>query len=354
MKALVIEKEAIRNNIAVVRARAGSAAIYAVLSGDGQGLGLIELATLCREAGIGRFAVHQAEEAVALRKAGFVEEEILMLRSTTDREELGLLMDNNIVCAMGSAEAAAALNAIAAERATVVEAQLQIDAGLGFAGFPLEEPDKILLAFQNNPQVAICGVFSQIYFEEGSSPEALNTVTQIEQLLEQIHAAGFETGVVHLANSYALMTFDFMRFDAVRAGSVLLGRCPRTKGDKLIEVGYGEAAITEVRWLPKGHMAGMYRPVTLKKATRVAVLPVGYENGFGVTKPGEREGGLFSSLLGDRKDTVRIGQEKAKILGTIGPKETLLDVTDLTCTAGDVVRFELDPMFARGVKRVYR
>ena len=80
------------------------------------------------------YEAHSVEEAVALRKAGFVEEEILMLRSTTDREELGLLMDNNIVCAMGSAEAAAALNAIAAERATVVEAQLQIDAGLGFAG----------------------------------------------------------------------------------------------------------------------------------------------------------------------------------------------------------------------------
>ncbi len=39
MKALVIEKDAIRRNAAAVKARAGSAAIYAVLTGDGYGAG---------------------------------------------------------------------------------------------------------------------------------------------------------------------------------------------------------------------------------------------------------------------------------------------------------------------------
>ena len=47
MKALVIEKDAIRRNAAAVKARAGSAAIYAVLTGDGYGAGLVELAGSC-------------------------------------------------------------------------------------------------------------------------------------------------------------------------------------------------------------------------------------------------------------------------------------------------------------------
>ena len=78
MKALVIEKDAIRRNAAAVKARAGSAAIYAVLTGDGYGAGLVELARLLREEGIGRFAVSEPADAAALRKAGFVDEELLI------------------------------------------------------------------------------------------------------------------------------------------------------------------------------------------------------------------------------------------------------------------------------------
>lgn len=59
MKTLVIEREAVKNNIGVIKERAGEAVIYAVLTGDGQGAGLVELARLLREEGIGRFAVSE-------------------------------------------------------------------------------------------------------------------------------------------------------------------------------------------------------------------------------------------------------------------------------------------------------
>ena len=49
MKTLVIEREAVKNNIGVIKERAGEAVIYAVLTGDGQGAGLVELARLRRE-----------------------------------------------------------------------------------------------------------------------------------------------------------------------------------------------------------------------------------------------------------------------------------------------------------------
>ena len=82
-----------RRTAAVIKEKAGSAAIYAVLTGDAHGAGLLEMAKLLREEGIGRFAVSEPSDAAALRKAGFVDEEILMLRSTTDREELAKLLN---------------------------------------------------------------------------------------------------------------------------------------------------------------------------------------------------------------------------------------------------------------------
>ena len=351
MKTLVIEREAVKNNIGVIKERAGEAVIYAVLTGDGQGAGLVELARLLREEGIGRFAVSEPAEAAALRRAGFVEEEILMLRPTVDRAELEQLIDLNVVCTVSSVDTGLALNAVAENRSTVAEAHIQVDTGLGFGGFLAGEPEKILLAYRSLPNVALSGIYTQLHAVSLKDNEVGRQLDQFGQILDAIHQAGFETGMVHAAGSFALMHFDAARLDAVRAGSAILGRCRRTNGDGLKTVGYGQAPITEVRWLPKGHTVGAGKLVTLKRPTRVAVLPVGYQNGFGVERP--RETGFFALWRKWRRQknrTVRIGDQKARIIGSIGANETILNVTDLRCSAGDLATFDLDPLFARGME----
>lgn len=69
-----------------------------------------------------------------------------MLRSTTDREVLERLVDLNVVCTISSVDTGLALNALAENRSTVAEAHIQVDTGMGFGGFLVGEPEKILLA----------------------------------------------------------------------------------------------------------------------------------------------------------------------------------------------------------------
>ena len=355
MRKLVIERGAVRANMAVVRKRAAGAALYGVLTGDGGGAGLVPMARMLRDEGVGRFAVGSVEEAQELREAGFVDEEILMLRATVDREELERLVDLNVVCTISSVDTGLALNAVAENRSTVAEAHIQVDTGMGFGGFLVGEPEKILLAYRSLPNVALSGIYTQLHAASGREQEVEEQLKQFHQVLDAIHAAGFETGLVHAAGSYALMHFDSARLDAVRAGSVLLGRCRRTAGDGLTTVGYGEAPLAEVRWLPKGHTVGSDKPVVLRKPTRVAVLPVGYQNGFGVETP--RATGLWSlwqMWRRSRRRTVRIGLQRARIIGSIGATETILNVTDVKCSAGDTAVFDLDPLYAKGFQIEYR
>ena len=355
MKALVIERETVRHNAQVIKERAGSAAIYAVLTGDAHGAGLVDMAKLLRDEGIGRFAVSEPADARALRKAGFVDEEILMLRSTTDREELEELIDLNAVCTIGSHDTGVALNGLAEARSTVVEAHIQVDTGMGYGGFLASEPDKILSMYRYLPNVALSGIYTQMHTGYGGEKGASEQVAQFQQVVDAVHAAGFETGCVHAAGSDALMHYEFAKLDAVRVGTALLGRCRRTRGDGLELVGYGEATLDEVRWLPKGHTVGNAKLVTLKKPTRVAVLPVGYQNGFGARRPRQTGlGALLRYWWKSRKTTVRIGEQRARVIGQIGAMETLLDVTELKCAPGDLATFDLDPLYARGMKREYR
>lgn len=355
MRKLVIEKAAVKNNLAVIKEKAGGAAIYGVLTGDAGGAGIVPMAKLLRSEGIGRFAVSEAAEAEALRKAGFEDEEILMLRATTDREELERLVDLNVVCTVSSVDTGMALNALAENRSTVVEAHIQVDTGMGFGGFLVGEPEKILLAYRSLPNVALSGIYTQLHAAKLNDPETAEQMEQFHQVLDTIHKAGFETGTVHAAGSFALLHDESVRMDGVRAGSAILGRCRRTRDDGLRTVGYGEVPLAEVRWLPKGHAVGAEKTVRLKRPTRVAVLPVGYLNGFGVSRP--RESGLWAALRAWKKSrsrTVRIGDQRVRTLGPIGASETVLDVTNVKCSAGDAAVFELDPMFAKGFTLEYR
>ena len=85
--------------------------------------------------------------------------------------------------------------------------------------------------------------------------------------------------------------------------------------------------------------------------------------GMVIANPGgDREGhvGLFTTsghyivLVEARQRTVRIGNQRARIIGSIGATETILNVTDVKCSAGDVATFDLDPLYARGVHIEYR
>ena len=65
MKNLVIEKTAVKTNLAAVKARARGAQIWADLTGDAFGLGLITTAKLLREEGVRTFAVSDPRDAEA-------------------------------------------------------------------------------------------------------------------------------------------------------------------------------------------------------------------------------------------------------------------------------------------------
>ena len=92
MKAYVVDSAAVRSNLQQLQTRAGSAVLWAVLKGDGYGLGLLPMAAICREAGVTHFAVTEVSEVSRLRAGGFADASILMLRPTSEQDELRQLV----------------------------------------------------------------------------------------------------------------------------------------------------------------------------------------------------------------------------------------------------------------------
>ena len=219
MKAYVVEKEALSHNIELLQKMANGVPIWAVLKGNGYGIGVLPLARHLAEAGIDHFCVTEVREAELLRENGFEDAAILMLRSTGDPAELNRLMDLRVILTIGSWETACAINAIAAERADVVEAHLKIDTGMGRYGFLPEDMDHILGVYREQKNIAVSGVYTHFNCAFGSKKLTHQEFETFRKTVSAIREAGFETGTVHCCNSSAFLRFPEMHCDGVRLGS---------------------------------------------------------------------------------------------------------------------------------------
>lgn len=354
MKYLVIDKRVIRNNLKLIKERADGAAIYADLSANACGMGLLEIAKLLRDEGIHAYAVSDPKDAALLRGSGFTEERIMMLRSTADSEELTELLEQNVICTVGSYDAAVALNGIAEGRKTVAEVQLKVDTGLGRYGFLPTETDKMAAIFKYMSRLTVIGMFSSYAASWRSKKLTEQQHATFNTVLDKITELGFETGLAHICDSTALFRYDFGKMDAVRVDTALSGRTPGKPIPGLSRVGYIEAGIEEVGWFPKGHRIGGEHGLVLKKPAKLAVLSVGYYHGFGVDNHlGERHILDLIRRPFAKGLTVKIGVQRAHVLGEVGMLHTIIDVSHIECAVGDAVVLDVDPVNVKGLPLMY-
>lgn len=363
MKTYVVEKTRVENNLRIIQAQAGQTPVWAVVKGDGYGLGVTALAKVCREQGVSQFAVTELWEAAALRNVGFLEEQILMLRATSNREELETLLDLDLIATVGSQEDAVALNGVAAEKGIVAQAHLKVDTGMGRYGFLPGETDKLLSVYRYMENIAVCGIYTHFHSAFCSKKKTRQQFETFQQVLQTVRQAGFETGTVHCANSSALFLHPEMKLDGVRVGSAILGRLSFRGNFGLQPVGRCHAQIEELRWLPKGHTCGYGAAWKAKKPTRIAVVDVGWYHGFGLEKGRDvfRFRDCFRGQLSLLKAAVlgkalygTVNGKKCRVLGHIGMVNTILDVTDVECQVADPVVLEINPLMVKGMPVEFR
>lgn len=362
MKAYYVESANLRQNIETLKLKAADSVFWAVLKGNGYGVGLLPMANLCREGGIDHFAVTEIHEVRLLRENGFEKEPILMLTPTADADEVRALLALNAIFTVSSQEDAAILNGIAAQSGVIADAHIKIDTGMGRYGFHTDELDKFLPVYNYMDNIAVSGIYTHLSCAFCSKKMVKKQLEEFNGVLTQIIAAGFEPGCAHVLNSAGLLRFPESRMGGVRIGSALLGRVAIKGRSGLKRVGCCRANISEIRWLRKGDTCGYGAGFRAKKPTRIAVIPVGYYHGFGT----EMGNDLFrvrdqlrrcvSALLGilhPRRYFVRVGTQKCRVLGHIGMLHTVIDVSKVNCSLGDSVQLDINPLLLKGMEIKY-
>jgi alanine racemase len=320
--------------------------ILCIVKGNGYGHGGPQVAKALEKAGSDWFGVTCTEEGIAVREAG-VRKPVLVLTSFFPGEE-SRLIEHDLTAVIHRCEQLKQLDRAAArflakkggkKSRKRISFHLKMDTGMNRLGIAPGDVDCFAGQLAKCKHLELGGVFTHF-----ASSEVLTNTRVGEQTgqqeerfyaaLDRLRALGIDPGIVHLANSAAIVTRPETWADMVRPGAILYGYHPgydpveqRPEIEArlpLKTVMSLRTRIINIRNIPEGAGVGYNETFIAKRPSRIAVLAAGYGDGI-------------HRSLGNR-GSVLVRGTLAPIVGIVSMDVTMIDVTDIPDAAiGDVV-----------------
>jgi alanine racemase len=327
-----VDLTAIRDNVALLRARAaGGAEVMAVVKADGYGHGLVPSARAAIAGGATWLGTALLVEALALRAAGVTAPRLLAWL-TGPGEEFGDAITAGVDL---SASALWAVREIAEAAQTVGEparVHLKVDTGLSRGGAATGDwPDVVEAAAKAEAEglLRVVGVWSHLAYADAPDHETNARQTRVfREALDVAAGAGLRPDVRHLANSAAALTAPEQHFDLVRPGIAVYGLSPVPDVASSARLGLRpamtlSASLVLVKRVPPGSGVSYGHIYTTATETTLGVVPLGYADG--VPRAAGNVGPVWAA--GRRR----------MVAGRVCMDQFVLDLGDDTTEVGDEV-----------------
>lgn len=318
---------ALRQNFCIVQQHVGAGVnICAIVKADGYGHGAVESARALELEGARWFGVTSLDEAIPLREADIRGRILLMTGFWRGEEEeivrLGLTPTIWEVAQIDLLERAAARVGVARHAV-----HLKVDTGMGRLGVAPEDLPRVCTALKASPHLFVEGLSTHLAASEvldaPSVPEQLHLFESVRKLLRD---EGIDPPLVHAANTGAVISRRESWNTMVRPGIALYGyylpfeRAGREVSGTGLRLPVKPALTWKTRILSlrdvRANEALGYNGIYVTKApSRIAVLPVGYADGF-------------NRALSSRGRVI-VRESYAPIVGRISMDLTLVNVTGL-------------------------
>jgi len=355
-----VDRSALSRNIAVFRRLVGPPnRLMAVVKADAYGHGLLLASKAFLAGGADMLGVHSVAEASRLR-AGGLSDPILVLGPATTREAR----------AAAELEVEITLASLAACRAAVdcgkpLRVHLKVETGVNRQGLVEGEIDAAVSVFRSAPAITVVGLSSHFADIEDTTDHVFAEAQMVRfaKFRDMLSDAGYQGLVTHMSCSAAALLWDRSHHDIARVGIGAYGVWPsketlvavRQRGREEVTLSPAvtwRVAVSQVRRVPAGETVGYGRSWKAMTDSRIAILPVGYSDGWpralsgrghvlirgrraplvgricmnlcmaDVTHIPETEAGDPAVLLGRQGDDIITPEMLADLLGTI-PYEVL-------------------------------
>jgi alanine racemase len=317
---------ALRQNFRAVQKHIGAGVtVCAIVKADAYGHGAVECSRALEEEGARWFGVTSLDEAIPLREAG-IRGRILLLTGfwRGEEEEIVRLNLTPTVWEPGQIEL---FEKAAARLAAKHSVHLKVDTGMGRLGASPQDLRHIVAALKSAPHLIVEGLSTHLASSEIlDAPSVAEQLQSFEQVRQFLRNEGIDPPLVHAANTGAVISRRESWNTMVRPGIALYGyflpfeRAGREVSGSGLRLGVKPVLTWKTRILSlrdvRANQALGYGGIYVTKApARIAVLPVGYADGF-------------NRALSSRGRVI-VREHYAPIVGRISMDLTLVDVTGL-------------------------
>lgn len=345
-----ISLPALRHNFRTLQQLVGpGVTVCAVVKADAYGHGAAECARCFEKEGTTWFGVTSTDEGLQLRQAGITSRILLLAGFWPGEEEAILRYD--LTPAVWDRSHVELLES-AAEKTKKGKRQafpvhLKVDTGMARLGVRREDLVSLTRVFKSAPHVVLEGFFTHLAASEVLDDPGTNAqVGRFEDAITLLQGSGISPAYYHLANSGAIAARPNTWKNMVRPGLALYGYSPPITSagsgtpDSSHELPVQPALSWKTRIIALRDVAarqplGYNGAYVTQAPARIAVLPVGYADGF------SRQ---FSS-----RGRVIVRGDYAAIVGNVAMDLTLIDVTRIP---GVEVGDEVILLGAAGSRRV--
>jgi len=312
---LTIDLDALIANYRRLRELAGAAECAAVVKADAYGLGMAEVAPALRREGCKTFFVATPGEAKALRK--LLPDAIIYVLAGLMPGTGGEFRKHDLRPVLNSTAEIREWAALSASVGEALACAVHIDSGMNRLGLSAAEVETLAAARDLWSALTLSLVMSHLACAD--EPEHPKSEVQ-RKTFDRLRAL-LPKAIASLANSAGILLGRAYAYDLVRPGIALYGGRPQRHGKHdFAPVVHLKGRILQVRDVPAGETVGYGATRTLARPSRIAIVSVGYADGF------------FRSLSVKDSEVGLVayaGTHAAPILGRVSMDLITVDVTEV-------------------------
>lgn len=313
---------------------ARGAGLCAVLKADAYGLGAPRIAKRLAIAGVDMMAVYTPDQARALIDAA-VMSPILILMPVYDLDRSDTLYRSatrgQTHFTIHGMDSLRAIGEAADLQGWTLTVHLEVDTGMSRGGVPLAEAGEVLKEIRRRPRLRLAGIANHLASADSDESFTREQSERFGRWLESMGGLIPADCVIHEANTFGVFRAASYHRSMARVGLALLGYASEefARPEEFAFAGEAERLRPVARWLSSVVQTRIIEPGTpvgyegtwrAKRRTRVAVVPVGYADGYPLSLSNQGKMGVL--LRNSVKAFV-------PVIGRVSMDQTMIDLSDL-------------------------
>jgi alanine racemase len=294
--------------------------MLAMVKAQSYGAGLTNMAQFLEKQGIHYFGVAYSDEGKELRKSG-IKTPILVMNA--EEEGMETCVEFNLEPAIYDFnQLDELLKVLIAQEKTAFPIHIKMDTGMKRLGFYPDEVQRLIEVLAAQPEVIVKSVYSHLAeADDEGSTFTQNQIAQFDECCKQFESYLSYPFLRHILNSEGIAQYPNAQFDMVRIGIGLFGLSSnRSFEQRLKPVIEWTSSISQVKSIRPGESVGYGRTFVAKKEMRIAIIPIGYADGF-------------KRSLSNGVGAVYIQNQRCPVVGRVCMDMIMVDVSDLKIQA---------------------